>query len=166
MRPLQKVPILLSLVAVVLYVPSIHASPADAEEVTRLQTAAERGSVLSEIELAANYLVGKGVARDAKLAAHWYEKAAQNGNPDAENQIGYFYQSGIGVPVDIQRALRWYQLAAASGCVIAKVNLGVMYVNGTGVSKNLDMAMQLFEDAARKAMGLPLHSLGTSTTLD
>lgn len=159
MRALEKLLIVILLLAIVVYVPSTHASSPDST-VVRLQTAAERGSVLSELELAANYMEGKGVTQDLKLAAHWYEVAAQRGDPFAENQIGYFYQSGIGVPVDFARALHWYQLSAASGCVIAKVNLGVMYTRGLGVSKDVGLGIKLFEEAVKKGNGSAAAYLG------
>src|SRR5260221_147854 len=99
MLPLQRtlrIPIIVTLFAYVLYVPSTHALSPDEEKVVKLQTEAERGSVLSELELAGHYLDGNGVDQNATLAAHWYEKAARQGNPDAENEIGYFYQIGLG----------------------------------------------------------------------
>lgn len=157
-RVLEKLLIVMMLLAIVVYVPSTHATPPDSAE--RLQTAAERGSVPSELELAASYLEGKGVTQDLRLAAHWYERAAQSGDPSAENQIGYFYQFGIGVPVDLVRALHWYQLSAASGYVIAKVNLGVMYTRGLGVAKDVGMAIKLFEEAVQKGNGTAAAYLG------
>src|SRR5262245_11787291 len=65
-------------------------------DIPRLQAEAERGSVQQEIALAAAYMVGRGVQRDEKQAAFWYEKAANSGNPGAQEQIGFFYSAGIG----------------------------------------------------------------------
>jgi uncharacterized protein len=160
MPVITRLPVAMLLAAVVIYIPSTHASPVDSTSTDKLQAAAERGSVPSELELAANYLEGNGVAQDATQAAHWYEKAAQNGDSSAQNQIGFFYQAGIGVPVDYARALRWYQLSAASGYVIAKVNLGVMYTQGLGVPPNIELAIRLFEDAVQKGNGTAAAYLG------
>ena len=121
---------------------------------------AEAGYVDQQIELAAAYLAGRGVAQDMTQAAHWYEKAAQAGNPEAQNQIGYFYDSGLGVPVDQQRAVHWFQLASAAGMARAKVNLGVSYLNGTGVKQNCSTAEHLFEEAVKKGEGLGATFLG------
>jgi TPR repeat protein len=117
-------------------------------------------SVQRETELAAAYLTGRGVMRDEKRAAYWYEKAAEGGDPQAQKQIGYFYQVGLGVPVDPARAVHWYQLAAANGLVSAKVNLGVAYLVGIGVRKNPALGEQLFLEAASKGDGLAACYLG------
>jgi len=129
-------------------------------DIARLQTAADHGSVAQEIELAADYFVGRGVPQDEKLAAHWYEKAADAGDPAAQNQIGYFYQLGIGVKADVQKAVHWYQLADANGLVGAKVNLGVAYLWGLGVPKDTEFAAQLFRQAAAKGSGSGASYLG------
>ncbi len=60
----------------------------------QLQAAAAKGYVSRQIDLAAAYFVGKGVAQNLKLAAYWYEKAAERaGDPDAQNEIGFLYQT-------------------------------------------------------------------------
>lgn len=130
------------------------------ENISQMQAAAAKGFIPQEIELAAAYYAGRGVTRDEKMAAYWYEKAARNGDPEAENEIGYFYQTGTGVTRDMARALHWYQLSAASGYTNAKVNLGVLYQRGTGVEKNAEMAMRLFQEAAAKGNGAAAAYLG------
>ena len=113
-----------------------------------------------EIELGAAYFVGRGVERNEKLAAYWYEKAANSGDPVAQKQIGYFYQVGIGVPRDPVRAVRWFERAVSGGLVEAKVNLGVVYLWGFGVRKDLALSAQLFQEAAEKGNGLGACYLG------
>jgi len=44
-------------------------------DIPRMQAGAERGSLQQQIELAAAYLAGRGVQRDEKQAAYWYQKA-------------------------------------------------------------------------------------------
>lgn len=122
-------------------------------DIPRTQSAAERGSIQQQIELAAAYFAGKGVTRDEKQAAYWYEKAANAGDPSAQLQIGFFYEAGIGVPRDSARAAAWFQRAVAGGSVAAKVNLGVAYMWGTGVRKDPEFATQLFREAAEKGSG-------------
>lgn len=155
------IPILLALLAYVIYIPSSHGLSPDEEKVARLQTDAQHGTIKAELELAAHYLTGTGVPQDASLAAHWYEKAAQSGDPDAQTQIGYFYQAGIGIPIDLDRARHWYQLAAASGSGRGKLNLGVLYLVGLGVPKDFNLAMRLFEEGARSGNGTAATYLGT-----
>ena len=145
---------------VTLFAVATKAALAADPDMDRIQTAAKQGVVAQEIELAADYFAGRGVPRDEKLAAHWYEKAAAAGDPAAQNQIGYFYETGIGVPVDARKAVHWYQLAAASGLVRGKVNLGVANVQGIGVPKDEKFAAQLFEEAARNGSGSGATYLG------
>jgi hypothetical protein len=133
---------------------------ARAVDIPRIQAGAERGSVQQEIELGAAYLAGRGVPRDEKQAAYWYEKAANAGDPGAQQQIGYFYQAGFGVERDPGRAAQWFERAVAGGLVSAKVNLGVSYAWGLGVRKDPVFAMQLFREAAEKGNGAGAHYLG------
>src|SRR5215469_4613534 len=113
----------------------------------QVRSRAEQGYVDQQIELAAAYLSGRGVAQDLSQAAHWYGKAAQAGNPLAQNLMGYFYQKGIGVGVDYLSSARWYQLSSSTGFALAKVNLGVLYLQGMGVPKNPQTARSLFMEA-------------------
>ncbi|HWE86723.1 MAG TPA: tetratricopeptide repeat protein [Terracidiphilus sp.] len=130
------------------------------KEIVQINKRAVQGNVQQQIELAAAYMNGRGVARDLTQAAHWYQKAAEAGDPGAENQIGYFCQHGIGVRVDFDRAIHWYQLASASGSLPAKVNLGVSYLNGMGVPRNPETARQLLLEATQKGEGLGAAYLG------
>lgn len=129
-------------------------------DIPRIQAGAERGSIQQQIELAAAYLAGRGVPRDEKQAAFWYEKAANAGDSGAQQQIGYFYQAGIGVERDPTRAAQWFERAAAGGLISAKVNLGVAYVWGLGVRKDPVFAAQLFREAAQKGSGVGACYLG------
>ena len=122
-------------------------------EVPRTQAGAEKGSVSQEIELGAAYFAGRGVPRDEKRAAYWYEKAANSGDPAAQLHIGYFYQAGIGVTRDPTRAARWFERAVAGGLVEAKIDLGVAYIWGLGVRKDPAFAADLFREAADKHSG-------------
>ena len=148
-----------ALFAFVIFIPSSHAL-SNEQQVMKLTSDAERGSLTAEIELGARYMIGDGVPRDPAIAAHWYEKAAQRGEPKAQNQIGYLYQSGIGVPQDYNRAMHWYQLSAASGDASALLNIGVLYFTGVGVKKDIPYAASLFENAVRKGNGTAAAYLG------
>ncbi len=128
--------------------------------IRELQTAAQKGHIGKQIELAARYFKGIGVQQDNGLAAHWYEQAAKNGDPAAQNQIAFLYLTGNGVPADPARAFHWYQLAAASGYVKAKVNMGVLYAWGTGVAQDERLAAQLFREAVEKGDGSAASYLG------
>ena len=129
-------------------------------DIPRIESGAEGGSIPREIELGAAYLAGRGVARDEKQAAYWYEKAANSGDPAAQEEVGYFYQAGIGVERDPARAARWFERAMAGGLISAKVSLGVAYVWGLGVRKDPSFALQLFREAAQKGSGMGACYLG------
>jgi hypothetical protein len=133
---------------------------ARAADLSHSQSQAEHGSVAKEMELGAAYLAGRGVPRDEKKAAYWYEKAANAGDPGAQQQIGYFYQNGIGVDRDPERAAKWFERAVAGGLTSAKVNLGVAYVWGLGVRKDPEFAVQLFREAVKKGNGTAACYLG------
>ena len=68
----------------------VGATAARATDADIPQTLPKAGhtSAQREIELAATYLMGRGVARDDKQAAYWYERAAEAGDPEAQKQIG------------------------------------------------------------------------------
>jgi uncharacterized protein len=128
--------------------------------IPQLQAEADRGLIPKQLELASAYFTGSGVPQDAKMAAHWYEKAAESGDPEAENEIAFLYQTGTGVPADPARAFHWFQLSAASGFVKAKVNLGVLYVWGIGVPKDEAVAAKFFHEAVAKGNGAAASYLG------
>ena len=128
-------------------------------DIPRIQAGAEKGSIHQEIELAGAYFEGRGVSRDEKQAAYWYEKAANSGDPGAQLQIGFFYEAGVGVERDPARAARWFERAVAGGTVAAKVNLGVDYLWGSGVRKDPELAAKLFREAAEKGSGAGAYFL-------
>jgi uncharacterized protein len=144
----------------VLAASSGFANPLNDVDVPARQAGFEPRTIQEQVQLAGEYLAGRGVAQDSKRAAFWYEKAAGAGDPRAELQIGYLYEAGIGVPRDPMRAFHWYQLAAAGGLVSAKANLGIAYLFGDGVEKNQQAAFTLFREAAQKGSGLAACFLG------
>jgi len=126
----------------------------------KLQKAAEKGESSKQIELARDYLVGRGLPQDAKMAAFWYKRAAESGDAEAENHLGLLYQTGQGLPADTGLAFHWFQLAAASGLPMAKANLGAMYILGIGVHKDENLGAQLLREAAAKGSGVAATYLG------
>src|SRR6202161_2800811 len=76
--------------------------------IAEVQSKAEQGFVTQELELAADYLVGRGVPKDLTQSAYWYRKAADQGNPAAQVYLGYMYTVGIGVSQARAEAVEWY----------------------------------------------------------
>lgn len=139
---------------------NVLANPNGEPDIPTIRSVPEPRSVEQEIKLANDYLAGRGVVRDFKQSAYWFEKAAKQGDPQAQMQIGYFYDAGVGVPKDPELAAHWYQLAASGGVAAANVNLGVLYFWGIGVKKNEQLAIQLFREAAKHKSGLADCYLG------
>jgi TPR repeat protein len=118
-----------------------------------LQARAAQGYVKQELELAADYLVGKGVPKDFAQSAYWYRKAADQGNPAAQMYLGYIYSVGMGVSLDSAEAVRWFRRAASSGYPEASVSLAALYLRGEGVKQDTQEALQLLRSAAAKGDG-------------
>lgn len=74
--------------------------------------AAEQGHALAQANLGWAYEEGRGVGRDARLAAEWYGKAylglpgmAEAGHPAAQFRVGNMYLMGLGLPKDEKKGL-------------------------------------------------------------
>lgn len=126
----------------------------------RLEARAESGSVKDQLELARAYMFGRGVIRDEKIAAKWYEKAANFGDTQAQRTIAYLYEMGFGVPRDPVRASRWLERAMAGGSLDAKVDLALKYLHGSGVKRDLPLALDWLRAAAFKGHGRAATDLG------
>ena len=61
------------------------------------------------------YRDGRGVARDAAQAQHWYEQAAAQGHAKAQYQLGQHYRNS-----DPQKARAWLEKDAAQDNADAK----------------------------------------------
>lgn len=93
---------------------------------------AESGEVAAAVQLAQLYAAGDGMAKDAKKAALWLERAARQGDPEAQYEYGMALREGRGAVQDDVRALAWLQQAADAGYAKAQFELGRMYFNGAG----------------------------------
>jgi TPR repeat protein len=152
-----------------LYPISAEAAPDATEEhpasVDELQAKAGQGFVKQEMELAADYSVGRGVPKDLSRSAYWYRKAADQGNPAAELFLGYMYTVGIGVAQDRTEAVKWYRRAASSDNSTAKVNLAALYMRGEGVKQDTEEGVRLLKSAAEKGDGRADAYLGLASYL-
>jgi TPR repeat protein len=59
------------------------------------------------------YANGLGVARNARLAFHWYLWAAKRGNRFAQRQVANAYLNGTGTPRNTAAAAHWFRLGIA-----------------------------------------------------
>lgn len=120
---------------------------------TEIETKAARGFVKQQLELAAAYFAGNGVAKDLAQSAYWYREAADQGDPAAQVYLGYLYYAGLGVPQNTAEAIRWYRRAAAANSPLAEVNLAAHYMHGDGVKQDTAEALRLLKSASEKGYG-------------
>lgn len=116
--------------------------------------AAEQGHAVAQANLGWAYEEGRGVGRDARLAAEWYGKAylglpgmAEAGHPAAQFRVGNMYLMGLGLPKDEKKGLAWIRKAAEAGCITAQAQLGSLYARGSGVAKDEQQAVEWYRKA-------------------
>ena len=77
------------------------------------------------------YEIGRGVKKDYKKAAEYYQESADKGNADAQHNLALMYKKGKGVKKDYKKAIALYKKAANQGNVFAQYSLDVMYDEST-----------------------------------
>ena len=82
------------------------------EALAAFSALAERGHPGAEFMLGAMYFYGKGVPKNDKFAAIWFQKSAVKGNPNGQLAFGSLYIRGVGVQQDLTRAYAWLTIAA------------------------------------------------------
>ena len=118
------------------------------EELEAIKQAAKRGEANAQYEYAARLAEGRGVARDPKTAAVWFEKAAAQGLALAQYRLGSLYEKGVGVDRDYGKAKSWYQQAAENGNARAMHNLAVLFAEGEDGKPDYGAASDWFRRAA------------------
>ena len=121
---------------------------------------AKRGNALTQYILGNGYYNGKGVEKDQKKAAYWYEKAAEQGYAAAQNNLGFLYYNGEGVEKNLEKAVHWYEKAAEQGYAAAQNNLANCFYRGEGLEKNLEEAVYWYEKAAEQGNVAAQNNLG------
>jgi localization factor PodJL len=96
----------------------------------RLREAALEGNAAALFEIGARYADGKGMPRDPRLAARWFEQAAATGHGPSQYRLASLYREGKGVPKDSTLAFQWFDRAAAQGHVLAMHNAAVLLAEG------------------------------------
>jgi TPR repeat protein len=98
---------------------------------------ANGGDTAAQVAVGEIYAEGKGVARDLKLAAEWYQRAADKGDVGGELHLAALHRDGgKGFPRDMTQAAAWYRKAAEEGDVTAQGTLGTLYSMGQGVEQS------------------------------
>jgi TPR repeat protein len=121
--------------------------------------AAGQGLALAQANLAAMYLRGYGVEKNAEQAVLWLQKAAEQEDGPAQFELGNLLSNGHGLPQDEALAASWYRRAAGNGHYPAQARLGYVYAHGTGVEKDRVEAFLWLSLAARHGVGAALKLL-------
>lgn len=108
---------------------------------------AANGNVKAMYDVGKLYERGRGVLKDIKKAAEWYQKAATAGNPSAQARLGILYFEGRGVKQNYKKALKLLISAANKNIPSAQFQLANMYELGTGVSQNLKKSIDWYKKA-------------------
>lgn len=120
--------------------------PLQAFEVWHLLAQAGNADAQHAIGMMHEY--GRGLERDDKEAAIWYQKAAEQGMAEAQYRLGVFNEHGWGVSSDAALAAKWYERAAQGGHAFAQHDLAYMYLNGQGVTKDAVQAYKWLKIAS------------------
>jgi len=99
--------------------------------------AAERGYPEAEVNLAAAYLSGTGVATNRVKALEWLRKLGKQGYSKPQLNAAKMLLSGEGVGTNYAEAAEWFRMAAIQGEPQAQQNLGALLALGEGVPKDL-----------------------------
>lgn len=94
--------------------------------------------------LGVNYLTGKGVQKNDRLALIFFTQSASGGFAPAQFVLGRFYALGVIVPQDYNKAIEWFNYSAGQGNAEAQFYLGNLYQNGEGIEQNYDKAFVIF----------------------
>ncbi len=113
-----------------------------------LRAKAASGNSAAQYEMGARLAEGRGVARDYKSAAQWFEKAAAQGLVPAQYRLGALYEKGLGVPRDLAQARTLYQKAAEKGNARAMHNLAVLTAEGPDGKPDYNGAANWFRKAS------------------
>ncbi|MFH7445099.1 sel1 repeat family protein, partial [Pseudomonas syringae pv. tagetis] len=79
------------------------------------QIEAAKGNAEAEDYIGLQYVVGKGVSKDAIKAFEIISAAAQQRLVLAQYRLGFFYENGVGSAVNLAKAAEFYKVAAEQG---------------------------------------------------
>jgi localization factor PodJL len=114
----------------------------------KLRDAAIQGSHAAWYEIGVRYADGKGMPRDGKLAARWFEQAALAGHGPSQYRLGSLYREGKIMPKEPNIAFQWFDRAAAQGHVLAMHNAAVLLAEGVHGAPDYAGAALWFKRAA------------------
>ncbi len=117
--------LIIALVALILATTPVVASPRSgyvaynrgdfSAAFTKLQRAAQRGSLPAQYRIAVLYEKGLGVPTDTIKALTWYHQAAINGHGPAQHRLGLIYSRESEALQDFVEAYVWLSISATNG---------------------------------------------------
>ena len=144
----------------------ILADPAAEQERFRtalewLTEAAEAGLVHAQYELGQIYRDGRGVEKDALLAAAWLTRAAEQGSDAASYALGaLLLTGGEGLAKDILSALNWLRRSAEDGNQYAQYRLGRLLLRGEDAPREIEEAVRWLTASAEQGNRYAQYALG------
>ena len=144
----------------------ILADPAAEQERFRtalewLTEAAEAGLVHAQYELGKIYRDGRGVEKDALLAAAWLTRAAEQGSDAASYALGaLLLTGGEGLAKDILSALNWLRRSAEDGNQYAQYQLGRLLLRGEDAPREIEEAVRWLTASAEQGNRYAQYALG------
>ena len=144
----------------------ILADPAAEQERFRtalewLTEAAEAGLVHAQYELGKIYRDGRGVEKDALLAAAWLTRAAEQGSDTASYALGVLLLTGgEGLAKDIPSALNWLRRSAEDGNQYAQYRLGRLLLRGEDAPREIEEAVRWLTASAEQGNRYAQYALG------
>ena len=144
----------------------ILADPAAEQERFRtalewLTEAADAGRVHAQYELGKIYRDGRGVEKDALLAAAWLTRAAEQGSDTASYALGVLLLTGgEGLAKDILSALNWLRRSAEDGNQYAQYRLGRLLLRGEDAPREIEEAVRWLTASAEQGNRYAQYALG------
>ena len=126
-----------------------------------LTEAAEAGLVHAQYELGKIYRDGRGVEKDALLAAAWLTRAAEQGSDAASYALGaLLLTGGEGLAKDILSALNWLRRSAEDGNQYAQYRLGRLLLRGEDAPREIEEAVRWLTASAEQGNQYAQYALG------
>ena len=136
------------------------APPPSSVEPKALRDAASDGDHKAQFEIGLRYTEARGVKRDLKEAAKWYQYSAAQGFAPGQYRLGSLFEKGVGVDRDITKAAMWYERAAEQGNARAMHNLAVISAMGNEGKTDMATATKWFHEAANLGVKDSQFNLG------
>ena len=136
------------------------APPPSSVEPKALRDAASDGDHKAQFEIGLRFTEARGVKRDLKEAAKWYQYSAAQGFAPGQYRLGSLFEKGVGVDRDITKAAMWYERAAEQGNARAMHNLAVISAMGNEGKTDMATATKWFHEAANLGVKDSQFNLG------